>query len=111
MVYQTVVPVPVSAGAGSVTVYARNAPGKSLWSQINGKCIQVGLIPPANTTPTGSFYCYNTVKWVPISGNFTGAYNWNGAAGLVGDITVNILSSTSGVYMVVFIFEDGKPQQ
>ena len=113
MVYKTIVPIPVSGGIGSVTVPARNAPGRFPWCVLNGECIQAGMIAPASTTPTGSTYVYDDTNFVPVSGSFksAGAWNWNGDAGFVGDMTVNILSDTDGLYAMVFIFKDGKPQQ
>ena len=110
MIIRAVVPIVVSNGSGSVTIPARNSAAGFSWCYMNGECIQVGLILP-NNSASGSFYCFDNVKFVPISGNFSGPWNWNGCAGLVGDITVNVISSTPGVYAAVFIFRDGRPQQ
>lgn len=107
MIRKVVVPVPVVSGVGSVSIFSTNSSSGFRYAYMNGKCIQVGLIPPPGS-PSGTFYVYDETKWVPISGNFSdGAWNWSGAAGLVGDITVNIVSATvDGVYAIVFIFDN-----
>ena len=112
MIRRAVVPIPVTSGTGSVTAIARNSSGGFFAPYLNGRCIQVGLIPPYGTQPSGTFYCFDEVNFVPISGNFSGAWNWNGKAGLLGNITVNIVnantgaSPTSGLFAAVFIFDD-----
>lgn len=106
MIRKVLVPVPVVNGVGSVSVLSTIAASGFQYAYFNGKCIQVGLIPPTGTNPTGSFYVFDSTNFVPISANFTGAYNWSGVAGLVGDLTVNILSSVSSVHALVFIFDD-----
>ena len=106
MIRRAVVPIPVSGGVGSVTVISTNATSGFYWPYLNGKCIQVGLLLP-DPSACGTFYCFDTTNFVPISGKYDGSWNWNGVAGLVGDITVNVLSSVNGVHVAVFIFDDG----
>ena len=104
MIRQATVPIPVSGGVGSVTAVATNKSTGFSFPYLNGKCIQMGLIGPANAS--GSFYMYNPQNFIPISGGFSGgSWNWNGKAGLVGDFNLNILGS-NGVYLLVFIFDD-----
>lgn len=107
MIRKAIVPVPVTGGIGSVFVPGTNSTSGFSWPYLNGKCIQVGLLMPAGN-PNGSFYTFDDTNFVPISGTFAGPWNWSGLAGLVGDMTVNVLSNIDGTYAAVFIFEDDR---
>ena len=108
MIRKVLVPIPVSGGIGSVTVHDANTPTGFQYAYMNGKLIQIGLIPPVDSAANGTFYAYDDTKWVPVSGNFAnGAWNWSGVAGLVGNITVNIVNcDKDGLYLGIFVFDD-----
>lgn len=111
MVYEVIVPVPVSGGVGSVTVIGTNSTAGFKYAALNGCCIQIGILQPSGS-PSGNFYCLDKIGFLPVAFQFSSpSYTFNGPIGFVGDITINMTSVTvNGVYLIVFIMKDEFPQ-
>ena len=108
LIRKALVPVPVTGGTGSVTVPATNASSGFQYAYLNGKCIQVGLIPPASVltssyTIIGKTMLFEMNLTITTNGtcatliNFSLPFACNGRSSIAGLEYVNTGKGISGL--------------